>query len=153
MLTPIWNTKPVMAQKVRARLEGVLDWSIAAGWRSAPNPAIWRGGLQPLLARPSSVIVGQHHPALPWAQVPDFLAELRDENGTASRCLELIILTAVRSGEARGATWGEIDFDAAVWTIPDHRMKADKPHRVRDLSPHGVIAGRGTSARPGGEAQ
>jgi integrase len=129
-LAPIWLTKPVLAQKVRSRIEAALEWAIAAGWRGGPNPAAWRGGLRPLLARPSSIRPPRHHPALPWERVPGFLAELRDENGTAARCLELVILTALRSGEARGATWGEIDLAGALWTIPAARMKAGRPHRV-----------------------
>lgn len=146
-LAPIWLTKPVLAQKVRSRLEATLEWAIAAGWRAGPNPAAWRGGLRPLLAKPSSIRPPRHHPALPWAQVPAFLAELRDENGTAARCLELAILTAVRSGEARGATWGEIDLDSALWTIPSVRMKAGRPHRV-PLSPPAVSLLRSLQPAP-----
>jgi integrase len=129
-LAPIWTAKPVLAQKVRARIEAALEWSIAAGWRVGPNPAAWRGGLRPLLARPSAVMRNRHHPSLPWEQVPAFLAELRDQHGNAARCLELAILTAVRSGEARGATWGELDFARGLWTIPAARMKGNRPHRV-----------------------
>jgi len=130
VLRPIWSEKPVQAQKVRSRLEGVFDWAKGAGWREGENPAAWKGVLKPLLAKPSAVTRNRHHPALPWERVPNFLAELRDENGTAPRCLELVILTAVRSGEARGATWGEFDLDGAIWTIPKGRMKADREHRV-----------------------
>ncbi|UPY39213.1 site-specific integrase [Sediminicoccus sp. KRV36] len=130
VLQPIWNTKPIMAQRVRARMEAILDWAKGAGWRSGENPAAWRGGLKPLLAKPSSVVRNRHHPALSWAEVPTFLAELRDENGNAARCLELCILTAVRSGEARGAIWGEFDLAGAIWTIPAGRMKAGEAHRV-----------------------
>lgn len=130
VLAPIWSTKPVVAQKVRSRIEASLEWAIAAGWRAGPNPAAWRGGLRPLLARPSAVTRNRHHPALPWPQVPAFMAELRDENGIAARCLEFVILTACRSGEARGATWGEVDVAQALWTIPAARMKAGRAHRV-----------------------
>ena len=129
-LAPIWTAKPVLAQKVRARLEAALEWAIAAGWRSGPNPAAWRGALRPLLARPSAVTRNRHHPSLPWEQVPAFLADLRDQHGIAARCLELAILTAVRSGEARGAVWGEFDFARGLWTIPASRMKGNRPHRV-----------------------
>lgn len=130
VLRPIWTMKPVMAGHVRARIEAVLDWAKGAGWRSGENPAAWRGVLKPLLAKPSSVIRNRHHPALAWEQLPAFLAELRDENGNAARCLELCILTACRSGEARGAAWREIDMAAATWTVPAKRMKAGEEHRI-----------------------
>lgn len=130
VLRPIWTEKPVLAQQLRARMENVFEWAKAAGWRSGENPAGWRGMLQPLLAKPSAVTRNRHHPALPWAQVPAFLAALRRVDGGAARCLELVILSAVRSGEARGALRGEFDLDAALWTIPAERMKAGKPHRV-----------------------
>lgn len=130
VLKPIWTTKPVLAQQVRARLEGVLEWAKAAGWREGENPAAWRGTLKPLLAEPSKVTRNRHHPALPWEQVPAFLTALRRVDGLAARCLELVLFTAVRSGEARGARRSEFNLDAAVWTIPAGRMKAGKPHRV-----------------------
>lgn len=139
VLRPIWSDKPVQAQKVRARLEGVFDWAKGAGWRDGENPAAWKGVLKPVLAKPSAVTRNRHHPALPWEVVPAFLGELRDENGTAPRCLELAILTAVRSGEARGATWGEFDLNGAVWTIPAVRMKAARPHRVPLSAPAAAL--------------
>lgn len=131
VLAPIWPTKPVLAQKIRSRLEHSLEWAMAAGWRPAGfNPAAWRGALRTLLAKPSAVTRNRHHPALPWVQVPAFMAALRDENGVASRCLEFAILTASRSGEARAVDWGEVDLDAAMWVVPGARMKAGKMHRV-----------------------
>ena len=130
VLAPIWTTKPVTAQKVRARLEGALEWAIAARWRSGPNPAMWRGNLRPLLARPSSVKRNRHHPALGWDRLPEFLVELRGEHGTAPRALELVVLTACRSGEVRGATWREVSLESALWIIPGARMKAGNEHRV-----------------------
>jgi integrase len=148
VLAPIWSEKPVLAQKVRSRLEAAIEWAIAAKWRAGPNPAAWRGGLRPLLAKPSAVTRNRHHPALPWEQAPAFLAELRDENGTASRCLEFVILTAVRSGEARGATWAEVDLDAALWTVPAARMKGKRPHRV-PLSAPAVVLLRGLRPKKG----
>ncbi len=131
VLAPIWTTKPVLAQKVRSRLEHALEWAAAAGWRPhGQNPAAWRGALRTLLAKPGKVTRNRHHPALPWAQMPAFVAALRDENGNAARCLEFVVLTACRSGEARGACWSEVDLDAATWTIPPGRMKSGKMHRV-----------------------
>ncbi len=131
VLSPLWVATPVLAQKLRSRLEHSIEWSVAAGWRPhGQNPAAWKGSLRTLLAKPSAVTRNRHHPALPWAQMPAFMAALRDENGAASRCLELAILTAVRSGEARGADWSEIDLDVATWTIPASRMKANREHTV-----------------------
>jgi integrase len=78
-----------------------------------------------------------HHDAMPWQDVPAFLVALADREGTSARCLEFIIHTAVRSGEARGARWAEIDLDRGVWTIPAERMKARAEHRV-PLSPEAL---------------
>lgn len=131
VLAPIWTTKPVLAQKVRSRLEHSLEWAQAAGWFPPRlNPAAWKGALRTLLAKPSKVTRGRHHPALPWSQMPAFLAALRDENGNASRCLEFVVMTACRSGEARGADWSEVDLAGAAWAIPGARMKSGRPHRV-----------------------
>ena len=148
VLRPIWTAKPVLAQQIRARIEGILEWARAAGWRDGENPAAWRGGLKPLLAEPSKVTRNRHHPALPWEQVPAFLAALRQVDGLAARCLELVIFTAVRSGEARGARRAEFDLNAAVWTIPAGRMKAGKPHRVPLPAP-AVALLRGTLPEKG----
>jgi len=130
-LLPIWTGKPVLAGKVRSALEHALEWAAAAGWRPAGlNPASWRGALRTQLAKPSAVTRNRHHPALPWARVADFLAALRRQPGHGARCLEFVILTAARSGEARGAAWVEIDFAAACWRIPARRMKAGREHVV-----------------------
>lgn len=130
VLAPLWRTKLETATKLRTRLEGVLEYAIAAGWRAGPNPAIWRGGLRPLLARPDAIRKTRHHPALPWERVPAFLATLAGDGGTAARALHLAVLTACRSGEVRGADWAEIDLAACLWTIPAARMKSGRPHRV-----------------------
>lgn len=130
VLNPIWTTTPVLAQDIRARLEAVLEWATAARWRSGPNPAIWKGGLRPLLAKPSTLATVRHHPALPYVRVPAFITLLRQQDSAAAKCLLLTILTAVRSGEARGAVAEEFDLDAATWTIPAARMKRGKPHVV-----------------------
>lgn len=129
-LAPIWTAAPSTAQDLRARLESLLSYGIAAGWRDGPNPAAWKDNLQPLLARPDAVHTPRHHPALPWPRVPAFLLSLRRLDAPAARCLHLCILTATRSGEARGADWSEIDLSAAVWTIPASRMKAGTVHRI-----------------------
>src|SRR5262249_43655219 len=96
--------------------------------RSGDNPARWGGLLEHALP---AVVKGEHHAALPYAEVPDFIAKLRQETSVHARCLELIILTGVRLDEARKATWDEVDFDNRVWTVPKERMKkGDKDHRV-----------------------
>ena len=130
LLSAFWNTRPVIAGKVRARLEAIFEFAAAQGWRDGPNPAAWRNGLRPLLAKPSSLRRTRHYPALAWGQAPAFITALEDQGGDAARCLHLSILTACRSGEARGARWEEFDLDQAVWTIPGARMKTRTDHRI-----------------------
>ncbi|MBE0625476.1 MAG: integrase arm-type DNA-binding domain-containing protein [Burkholderiales bacterium] len=130
ILTPIWTTKTETATRVRSRIELVIDYAIGRGWRAGENPARWRGRLQSTLATPSRIKSVRHHPALPRDRMPAFMAALRQREGTAARALEFAILTAARSGEVRGAKWGEIDLDAKMWSIPASRMKAKKRHRI-----------------------
>lgn len=134
VLEPIWTEKTETASRVRGRIENVLDWSRVKGFRSGDNPAAWRGNLDHLLSRPSKTKTVRNHPALPITDMGDFMCTLRAISTPAARCLEFVILTAARSGEARGATWGEIDFEKGVWAVPGERMKAKKEHRV-PLSP------------------
>ncbi len=129
-LTPIWAKKPETANRVRQRIEAVIDYASALGIRSGDNPARWRGHLDHLLPKPKKVRAVQHHPALPHSQIADFMADLAQRDGVAARALAFTILAAARSGETRGMTWGEVDLDAKVWTIPAGRMKAAKEHRV-----------------------
>jgi integrase len=127
---PIWSTKPETASRVRGRIESVLDWASARGYRAGENPARWRGHLENLLPRRSKVRRVEHHAALPYREICDFMAELRQQPGTASRALEFAILTASRTGEAIGARWDEINLAEQLWTVPGERMKAGKEHRV-----------------------
>lgn len=129
-LEPIWSTKPETATRVRGRIEAVLDWATTRGYRRGENPARWKGHLANLLPRRSKVKKVAHHPALPFRQMPVFMAELRGQDTIPARALEFTILTAVRSGEALGARWAEIDMDRAIWIIPAERMKAGVEHRV-----------------------
>ncbi|MGI3165346.1 tyrosine-type recombinase/integrase [Pseudooceanicola sp. 200-1SW] len=129
-LTPIWSEKPETANRVRQRIEAVLDYASALGIRSGDNPARWRGHLDHLLPKPKKVRAVKHHPALPHAQIADFMTDLAKREGVAARALAFTILTAARSGETRGMTWAEVDLGAQVWTIPAERMKAAKEHRV-----------------------
>lgn len=129
-LQPIWTTKPETATRVRGRIESVIDYAMARGWRSAANPARWRGHLSNLLPARSKVRKVEHHAALPWQEMGAFMARLRKQPGTAARALEFCILTATRTGETIGAKWSEVDLASAIWTVPGSRMKAGREHRV-----------------------
>lgn len=128
-LTPIWASKPETASRVRGRIENVLDAAKVQGLRSGENPARWRGHLDHLLSKRPKHTRG-NHAAMPYLALPQFMIALREREAVAALALEFTILTAARTGEVLGATWGEIDLDAAVWTIPGARMKAGKEHRV-----------------------
>ncbi len=129
-LEPIWREKPETASRVRGRIEAVLDFATARGWRSGDNPARWRGHLDNLLPARSKVARVEHHPALPWREMGAFMAILTQQEGIAALALRFLILTATRTGEAIGARWSEIDLTERVWTIPPERMKASREHRV-----------------------
>jgi integrase len=130
VIEPLWTVKTETASRVRGRIEAVLDWAEARGYRQGENPARWRGHLENLLPSKSRVVRVEHYQALPYIQIGTFMTELRAQKGIAARALEFVILTAARTSEAIGATWDEIDFEQRAWTIPAARMKAGKPHRV-----------------------
>ena len=131
VIQPYWNTKNETMVRVRNRIELILSWAMAAGHRERGlNPATWRGHLDQALPKPSRVNGRTHHPALPWQELPALIYKLKTVEGMSARCLEFTILTACRSGEARGATWDEINFKDRIWNIPANRMKAGKAHRV-----------------------
>lgn len=130
VLEPIWTTKNETASRLRGRVESVLDWATTRELRKGPNPARWRGNLDKLLPKPSKVAAVQHHPAVAVADVGAFMVRLREAQGLGARALEFAILTAARSGEVRGATWGEMDLDAGLWVVPASLMKAGREHRV-----------------------
>ncbi|MEQ1498846.1 MAG: integrase arm-type DNA-binding domain-containing protein [Novosphingobium sp.] len=136
ILEPIWQAKPETASRVRGRIETVLDAAKARGYREGENPARWRGHIAQILPARSRLTRG-HHKALPYEAVPDFAAQLRAREAMAALALEFVILTATRTSEVLKATWGEVDLDKALWTIPAVRMKAGKEHRV-PLSPRAV---------------
>lgn len=129
-LEAIWTTKPETATRVRGRIESILDWATARGYRQGENPARWRGHLDKLLPARSKVAKVKHHAALPYTEVGAFMAKLRPMEGISPKALEFAILTATRTGEVVGARWSEIDTENALWTIPGDRMKAGKEHRV-----------------------
>jgi integrase len=128
-LKPIWLATPETAARLRGRIEKVLDAAKAAEHRTGDNPAAWRGHLQSLLPKRQKLTRG-HHAAMDFKKLPQFMSRLRARHSVTARCLEFLSLTAARSGEALGARWGEIDFGEKVWTIPAHRMKSSKEHRV-----------------------
>jgi integrase len=137
VLEPIWREKPETANRLRGRTEAILNWAKVQGYRDGENPARWRGHLDKLLPARSKIRKVEHHAALPYQQLPAFLANLREQEGVAALALEFAILTAARSGEVLGAQWGEIDTAGKLWTIPAARMKAGKDHRV-PLSPRAL---------------
>ena len=132
VLKPIWQKIPETASRVRQRIEKVLDYAAAPsrGWRSSENPARWRGVLEHELAPISKIKKVSHQPSLPWQQIKSFNDALNSHEGMSALALRFIILTGCRSGEGRGAMWGEIDLDNGIWTIPAKRMKGGKLHRV-----------------------
>ena len=130
VLQPIWKTKTETASRLRGRIESVLNWACARGYRDGLNPARWRGHLDHLLPAPAKIMKLGHHAAIAIGEVGAFMQALRLQEGVGARALEFAILTAARSGEVRGATWDEIDLNAATWTVPGERMKAGKEHRV-----------------------
>ncbi len=130
ILRPIWSEKTETASRVRGRIETVLDWAKFNGHRDGENPARWRGHLDKGLIPKSKFKKVRHHPAMPYADVPAYMAGLRLKNCTSARALEFTILTAVRTNETIGGKWFEIDDNRGIWTIPADRMKADEEHRV-----------------------
>lgn len=129
VLQPIWTKVPETASRLRGRIENVLDAAKARGFRDGPNPAQWRGHLKTLLPARQKLTRG-HHAALPYDDLPAFMADLRARKSTAALALELAILTATRSGEVLNAQWSEFDLDKGIWTIPAIRMKAGHEHRI-----------------------
>jgi integrase len=130
IIEPLWLTKTETASRVRGRIEAILDYGKARGWREGENPARWRGHVDQLLPPRAKVQHVEHHAALPWREIGAFMMRLRRSSGVSARCLEFAILTAARSGEVRGAQWDEIDLDHAVWTVPAERMKGGREHRA-----------------------
>jgi|SoiMethySBSTD1v2_1073268.scaffolds.fasta_scaffold06264_5 integrase len=144
-LEPIWTEKPETAGRVRGRIESVLDWAKAHGYRGGENPARWRGHLENLLPDRTKRGGINHHAALPFADLPAFMAELRGHDDIGARALEFTILTAARTGEAVGAKWSEFDFEAKLWTVPGERTKSGRAHIV-PLSDRAVEIARGLPA-------
>ena len=130
VLEPIWRTKTETASRLRGRIESVLDWATVRNLRNGDNPARWRGHLDKILPKPSSVRKVIHYAALPYDEMGSFMAALRGHSGVSARGLEYLILTAARTGEVIGAKWVEVDLERAIWIIPAERMKGRVEHRV-----------------------
>jgi integrase len=130
ILEPIWHDKTETASRLRGRVEQILDWAKAHGYRDGENPARWRGHLDKLLPARSKVAPVKHHAALPYIDLPAFMRKLRQQPGTVARALEFAVLTAGRASEILGAKRSEIDREARMWTVPAERMKARRAHRV-----------------------
>jgi integrase len=130
VIEPLWLEKTETASRVRSRIERVLSWAIARGYRSGPNPALWRGHLDTMLPSPAKIAQPKHHEAMPYDQVPRFIEALVAKQGITAKALMFKILTNTRSGEAVGARWSEIDLRDKVWTLPGDRVKNGKPFRV-----------------------
>lgn len=136
VLEPIWKAKPETASRVRGRIEAILDAAKVRGYRKGDNPARWRGHLAQLLPGRQKLSRG-HHKAVSYSVLPELIGQLQARSAVAALALEFTILTAARTGEVIGATWGEIDLAAATWTVPAARMKAGREHRV-PLSPRAI---------------
>lgn len=140
VLDPIWHRLPETASRVRGRIERILDWARARGYRAGENPARWRGHLKELLPSRARLAAVQHHHAVDWHQVPDLCLRLSTASATAHRALLFTVLTAARTGEVRGMAWSEVVGD--VWVIPAARMKSRREHRVPlSAAAQAVLAG------------
>ncbi|WP_089724695.1 tyrosine-type recombinase/integrase [Candidatus Thiosymbion oneisti] len=130
ILKPIWISKTETAKRVQGRVENILDYAAAHGYRDQTNPARWRGHLDQLLPRPSRIKQSIHYPAMPYEDLPAFMVELAGNPGVPSLALQFLILTVTRTSETLKARWEEIDLEARTWTIPESRMKSGREHRV-----------------------
>lgn len=129
-LRKIWTTKTETASRVRGRIERVWDAERVRGTVAGENPARWKGHLSALLPKPSKVHKPKHHAAMPYADVPGFMAKLRERDNPTRRALRFTILAAARTEEVLGAQWAEFDLKRALWHIPEGRMKGGRPHTV-----------------------
>jgi integrase len=130
VLRPIWTSKNETATRLRERIEKVIAAADAQAGRQRLNPARWKGNIDAMLPAPSKVAKVEHHAALPYKQLPEFMQALAERDGVASSALAFTILTAARSGEVRGMTWGELNVRDKLWIIPKERMKSGREHRV-----------------------
>lgn len=133
----LWYVKTETAKRLLGRVKTVLDYATVNEYRTGTNPAQWTGYLSTQLPSPKKLQKKEHHPAVPYQQMGDFISKLRLNTSISAKALEFLILTAVRSGSVRQAEWSEIDFDNAIWVIPAENTKARQEHRV-PLQPQAV---------------
>ena len=160
VLTPLWERRPKTASKVRGRMEIVLDYSRQHDWRTGENPAAWKGNLEHVFASANKIAPVKHFAALPWQRIGEVMGKLAEADGICPLTVRFIALTAVRSMEARGAKWSEINLTDKVWIIPPERMKAGREHRVplsaaaltvlEQAKPLAELEGNGAYVFPGG---
>ena len=130
ILNPIWTTKTETANRVRQRIEAVLDWAYVHDLCSNDNPARWRGVLDKIYPARNQISQVRHHPSCPYNEAPGVIAQLRQSSNLSSHCLMLLILAGTRSGEARGARWQEFDLEKKTWLIPAEGTKAKRDHLI-----------------------
>ena len=133
----LWYVKTETAKRLLGRIKTVLDYATVNDYRSGTNPAQWTGYLSTQLPSPKNLQKKEHHPAVPYQQMGDFMSKLRTNPSLSAKALEFLILTAVRSGSVRQAEWEEVDLDKALWTIPAEHTKARQEHRV-PLQPQAI---------------
>jgi integrase len=157
VLRPLWRKKPETASRIRGRIERVLAWATVSEFRRGENPARWRGHLAEMLPAKSKIHKVKHHTALPYAELPAFMAKLRDKGSVSAHALEFTILAATRTSETIGARWSEINLKEKVWTVPAARMKSKRVHRVplsdRALKILGSVPREGDFVFPGTKAK
>ena len=130
VIKPIWHEKTDTAKRVRGRIETVLDFATVMEKRAGDNPARWNGYLENILASPEKIAPVEHHAALDYKNIGEFMAQLRQREGVGALALEFTILACARTSETLGATYDEFDMDEALWIVPANRIKAGKEHRV-----------------------
>jgi len=130
IIEPIWKTKTETASRVRGRIEKVLDWARAHGYREGTNPAAWKGHLELMLPAKGKIAAVKHHPAMPYEELPGFIKQLRAQDAISARALEFTIMTGARTSEVTGATLAEFNMNSKTWTIPAARTKSGKEHTV-----------------------
>lgn len=153
ILEPIWSIKTETATRVRGRIETIIDSAKARGEFVGDNPARWEGHLEHQLPKRSKIRATrkQNFPALPYVQMAEFMAELRQREGLAAAALEFHILTVPRPGNAVAARWSEIDRNAAAWDIPGDQMKKEHDHRVPLSDAALAVLDRMEKVRTGGD--
>jgi len=133
-----WKEKPETASRLRGRIERILGFAKVRGWREGDNPAVWRGNLSEALPKPRKLTRG-HFKAMPYKEVPGFLARLKELESSSARAMEFLLFTVCRSGEILNAKWDEIDLEESLWTIPSDRTKTGEEYIIPLTAPAKAI--------------